>query len=161
MILLTKVSYPFVWLLSVSTRLLNKLIGLKSEERPMTQEEIKMILHQKFGTGCDWQEETEMIRDVFRFSDNGLTNWWRIAEISLSFTLMIRRKGRWRQSKKNIIANICWWTNGKMRLSVWFSVKDIILMVGNKKVFNLREIARPPLLYFRKVLYANKSFRAI
>ena len=25
------------------------------------------------------------------------------------------------------------------------SVKDIILMVGNKKVFNLREIARPPL----------------
>ncbi len=69
MILLTKVSYPFVWLLSVSTRLLNKLIGLKSEERPMTQEEIKMILHQSSEQGVIDKEETEMIRDVFRFSD--------------------------------------------------------------------------------------------
>ena len=35
------------------------------------------------------------------------------------------------------------------------SVKDIILMVGNKKVFNLREIARPP-LFIPESLYANK-----
>ena len=51
MILLTKISYPFVWLLSISTRLLNKLIGLKSEERMMTQEELKMILHQSSEQG--------------------------------------------------------------------------------------------------------------
>ncbi|WP_438850630.1 hypothetical protein [Bacteroides acidifaciens] len=38
-------------MLSVSTRLLNQLIGLKSEERPMTQEEIKMILHQSSEQG--------------------------------------------------------------------------------------------------------------
>lgn len=35
------------------------------------------------------------------------------------------------------------------------SVKDIILMVSNKKVFNLREIARPP-LFIPESLYANK-----
>ena len=35
------------------------------------------------------------------------------------------------------------------------SVKDIILMVGNKKEFNLREIARPP-LFIPESLYANK-----
>ena len=69
MILLTKVSYPFVWLLSVSTRLLNKLIGLKSEERIMTQEELKMILHQSSEQGVIDKEETEMLKDVFRFSD--------------------------------------------------------------------------------------------
>ena len=39
MILLTKVSYPFVCLLSFSTKIVNKLIGLNNgEERPMTQE---------------------------------------------------------------------------------------------------------------------------
>lgn len=40
-ILLTKLSYPFVVLLSVSTRLVNKIIGIKNENRSMTQEEIK------------------------------------------------------------------------------------------------------------------------
>ena len=35
------------------------------------------------------------------------------------------------------------------------SVKDIILMVGNKKEFNLREIARPA-LFIPESLYANK-----
>ena len=69
MILLTKVSYPFVWFLSISTRLLNRIIGVKNEERPMTQEEIKMILHQSSEQGVIDKEETEMLRDVFRFSD--------------------------------------------------------------------------------------------
>lgn len=35
------------------------------------------------------------------------------------------------------------------------SVKDIILMIGSKKLFNLREIARPP-LFIPESLYANK-----
>ena len=52
MIILTKVSYPFVCLLSASTKLTNKLIGMKDgEERQMTQEELKMILHQSSEQG--------------------------------------------------------------------------------------------------------------
>ena len=35
----------------------------------MTQEEIKMILHQSSEQGVIDKEETEMLRDVFRFSD--------------------------------------------------------------------------------------------
>ncbi len=35
----------------------------------MTQEELKMILHQSSEQGVIDKEETEMIRDVFRFSD--------------------------------------------------------------------------------------------
>ena len=64
MILLTKVSYPFVCLLSFSTKIVNKLIGLNNgEERPMTQEELKMILHQSSEQGVIDKEETEMLRD--------------------------------------------------------------------------------------------------
>ena len=70
MIVLTKVSYPFVCLLSASTKLMNKAIGLiNGEERQMTQDELKMILHQSSEQGIIDKEETEMLRDVFRFSD--------------------------------------------------------------------------------------------
>ena len=48
MIVLTKVSYPFVCLLSASTKLMNKAIGLNNgEERQMTQDEFTS----EFGTG--------------------------------------------------------------------------------------------------------------
>ena len=67
---LTKISYPFVCLLSASTKLVNKLIGLKNnEERAMTQDELKMILHQSSEQGVIDKDETEMLRDVFRFAD--------------------------------------------------------------------------------------------
>ncbi len=155
MILLTKVSYPFVWLLSVSTRLLNKVIGLKSEERMMTQEELKMILHQSSEQGVIDKEETEMLKDVFRFSDkraNELMTHRRdlvvlrpdetqeevlqtIDEKHFSKYLLVN------ESKDEIIGVV--------------SVKDIILMVGSNQEFNLRKIARPP-LFIPESLYAKK-----
>ncbi len=53
MILLTKISFPFVWLLSISTRLLNKLIGLKSEERLDDSGRTENDSSPKLGAGCD------------------------------------------------------------------------------------------------------------
>ncbi len=41
----------------------------EGEERQMTQEELKMILHQSSEQGVIDKDETEMLRDVFRFSD--------------------------------------------------------------------------------------------
>jgi len=70
MVVLTKISYPFVLLLSASTKLLNKLLGLHTdEERIMTEDELKMILHQSSQQGVLDPEESEMLKDLFRFSD--------------------------------------------------------------------------------------------
>ena len=53
-----------------STKLVNKIMGMKDNgERPMTQDELKMILHQSSEQGVIDKDETEMLRDVFRFSD--------------------------------------------------------------------------------------------
>ena len=155
MILLTKISYPFVWLLSISTRLLNKLIGLKSEERPMTQEEIKMILHQSSEQGVIDKEETEMLRDVFRFSDkraNELMTYRRdLVVLHPTYTrdevLHIIREQHF--SKYLLVEK------GKDDIIGVVSVKDIILMLGNDHPFDLRGIARSP-LFIPESLYAKK-----
>ena len=155
MILLTKVSYPFVWLLSISTRLLNKLIGLKSEERPMTQEEIKMILHQSSEQGVIDKEETEMIRDVFRFSDK------RANELMTHRRdLIILHPDDTREKVMKVIeeehySKYLLVDERKDEIIGVVSVKDIILMVGNQQKFNLCEIARPP-LFIPESLYAKK-----
>ena len=134
MILLTKISYPFVWLLSISTRLLNKLIGLKSEERPMTQEEIKMILHQSSEQGVIDKEETEMIRDVFRFSD--------------------KRANELMTHRRDVVILHPDDTREKVMKTIEEEHYSKYLL-GNQKEFNLREIARPP-LFIPESLYANK-----
>lgn len=154
-LLLTKISYPFVWLLSVSTRLLNRIIGLKNEERPITQEEIKIILHQSSEQGVIDKEETEMLRDVFRFSDkraNELMTYRR--------DLIVMHPDDTKERILQIIeekhfSNYLLVDETKDEIIGIVSVKDIILMMGNNSTFDLRKIARTP-LFIPENLYANK-----
>ncbi len=155
MILLTKVSYPFVWLLSISTRLLNRIIGVKNEERPMTQEEIKMILHQSSEQGVIDKEETEMLRDVFRFSDKRANELMTHRRDLVIFHPDDTKDKVMKTIEEEHYSKYLLVDERKDEIIGVVSVKDIILMVGNKKEFNLREIARPA-LFIPESLYANK-----
>ena len=155
MILLTKVSYPFVWLLSISTRLMNKLIGLKNEERSMTEEEIKMILHQGSQQGVIDKGETEMIRDVFRFSDKRANELMTHRRDIIVFHPSSTQEEVLETIEKEHFSKYLLIDRQKDEIIGIVSVKDIILMIGSKKPFNLREIARPP-LFIPESLYANK-----
>lgn len=155
MTLLTKVSYPFVWLLSISTHLLNKVIGLKSEERLMTQEELKMILHQSSQQGVIDKEETEMLRDVFRFSDK------RANELMTHRRdLVVLHPDESQEEVLRIIdeehfSNYLLVDQNKDEIVGVVSVKDIIGLIGSDRKFNLRDIARP-VLFIPESLYAKK-----
>ena len=157
MMVLSKISYPFVWLLSASTKLVSKLMGMKEgEERQMTQDELKMILHQSSAKGIIDKEETEMLKDVFRFSDkraNDLMTYRRDIVVmhpsdSQEDVLRIIREQHF--SKYLLVER------GKDEVIGVVSVKDIILMLGREdEPFDLRAIARPP-LFIPESLYAKK-----
>ena len=156
MIVLTKISYPFVCLLSLSTKLVNKLIGLKGgEERSMTQEELKMILNQSSREGILDKEESDMLNDVFRFSDKHandlMTHRTDVVALYLNNT------------EKEVLSTIAEKHGSKYLLldkSIdhvvgVISVKDIILMIGNQAPFDLKSIAQPA-LFIPESLYAKK-----
>ena len=156
MIAVKNISYPFVCLLSASTKLVNKLIGLEEgSERQMTQEELKMILHQSSEQGVIDKDETEMLRDVFRFSDkraNDLMTYRRDIVVmhpddSREDVLRIIREQHF--SKYLLVES------GKDEVIGVVSVKDIIVMLGSNQPFDLRSIARPP-LFIPESLYAKK-----
>ena len=156
MIVLTKISYPFVCLLSASTKLMNKLIGLNSgEERQMTQDELKMILHQSSEQGVIDKDETEMLRDVFRFSDkraNDLMTYRRdiVVLYPTDTPEEVLRIIHEEHFSKYLLVE-----RGKDEIIGVVSVKDIILMMGGEQPFNLRSIARPA-LFIPESLYAKK-----
>lgn len=156
MTVLTKISYPFVALLSASTKLVNKIMGIKNdEERSMTQEELKMLLQQSSEQGVLDKDETEMLSDVFRFSDKRandlMTYRTEIVPLFLNNT------------EKEVLSVIAEKHFSKYLLlnkSIddvvgVVSVKDIILMIGNKAPFDLQSIAQPA-LFIPESLYAKK-----
>ena len=156
MSVLEKVAYPFVCLLSVSTKVVNKLIGVKSgEERQMTQEELKMILHQSSEQGVIDKDETEMLRDVFRFSDKRPNDLMPYRRDIVALHPGDTREEVLRTIREQHFSKYLLVEKGKDDIIGVVSVKDIILMMADEHAFDLRSIAQPP-LFIPESLYAKK-----
>lgn len=144
---LTKIAYPFVWLLSASTRLVNRILGIKgADERSMTEEEIKLVLRQSSEQGILEKEETEMINDVFRFTDKK-ANELMTHRMDLVYLFT-------RQSQEEVLEIITTAHHSRYLLCGestqdiigLVSVKDIVGLFREGQVFDLRSIAMEPLL---------------
>ena len=155
MSVVTKITFPFVYLLSVSTRLFNRILGIEGHERTITQEELKMILHQSSKQGIIDKDETNMLRDVFRFSDKRanelMTHRTDVVFLHTNYT---------KEEILNIIdqkhfSKYLLTDETQDELIGVVSVKNIITMIGNDCAFNLRSIAQTP-LFIPESLYAKK-----
>jgi putative hemolysin len=70
MTIIGKITYPVVWLLSVSTKLVLKVFNIKSKDNPpVTEEELIILLKQSSDHGVIEKEESEIISEVIRFGD--------------------------------------------------------------------------------------------
>nr|WP_321376779.1 hemolysin family protein [uncultured Bacteroides sp.] len=155
MSVITKITYPFVYLLSVSTKLLNRILGIKGHERTITQEELKVILHQSSEQGVIDKDETNMLRDVFRFADK------RANELMTHRTDVVFLHTDYTQKdvldiidKKHFSKYLLTDSSQDEIIGV-VSVKNIITMIGNDGEFDLKSIAQPP-LFIPESLYAKK-----
>jgi putative hemolysin len=68
--ILTKIAYPVIQLLSISTKLFIKLFRIKvNENPPVTEEELKMLIDQGATFGSIEKKESELLKRVFKFGD--------------------------------------------------------------------------------------------
>ncbi|HEX8334081.1 MAG TPA: hemolysin family protein [Segetibacter sp.] len=70
----TVVTYPFIWFLSKSTHLITKLIGIKSNDSQVTEEEIKAIINEGTEHGAIEEAEQEIIERIFHLGDRNITS---------------------------------------------------------------------------------------
>ncbi len=70
---LSRLAAPVVHLLSISTDLLLKLLGIQDSEEPfVTEEEIKVLIRQGAESGMFEESEQEMVERVFRLGDRSV-----------------------------------------------------------------------------------------
>jgi putative hemolysin len=72
--ILSTISFPFVWLLSISSNLLVRLFGIKRNDNAVTEEEIKAIITEGTEQGTIEEAEQEIIERVFHLSDRNITS---------------------------------------------------------------------------------------
>lgn len=68
------ITYPFIWLLSISTNLFSKLFNIKSNDSQVTEEEIKAIISEGTEQGTIDEAEQEIIERVFHLGDRNITS---------------------------------------------------------------------------------------
>ncbi len=159
--ILTKITFPFVFLLSISTKLINKTLGIKTgENRPITEEELKFFLNQSSEQGILDKEETEMIKDVFRFTDKKaselMVHRTEVAYIDLNDSKEeVLKKIKENHFSKYLLCN----DNIDEILGI-VSVKDIILLIFSEEHFDLQTIAQNP-VYIPENLTANQILEVI
>jgi putative hemolysin len=71
---ISTVTFPFIWLLSKSTNFLSKLMGIKSNDTQVTEEEIKAIISEGTEQGTIEEAEQEIIERVFHLGDRNITS---------------------------------------------------------------------------------------
>lgn len=155
MVIITKITFPFAYILTQSTKLINRALSIKGEERFITQEELKVILHQSSEQGVIDKDETEMLKDVFRFADK------RASELMTHRTEAVFMHTDYSQKKVVSLINEKHFSKYLLTDALQeeiigvVSVKDIILMIGSENEFDLKSIAHPP-LFIPESLYAKK-----
>ncbi len=68
------ITFPFTWLLGISTGFIIRLLNIKSNDNQVTEEEIKAIISEGTEHGAIEEAEQDIIERVFHLSDRNITS---------------------------------------------------------------------------------------
>ncbi|MHB1921851.1 MAG: hemolysin family protein [Chitinophagaceae bacterium] len=72
---LSKITFPFIWLLTVSSNLIVRIFHIRTiAENHVTEEEIKAMIHEGTSSGEIEESEQEIIERVFHLGDRHITS---------------------------------------------------------------------------------------
>lgn len=74
MAFISRITFPFIWLLSASTNFLVRVFRLKNSDSHVTEEEIKAIINEGTSSGAIEETEQEIIERVFHLGDRNITS---------------------------------------------------------------------------------------
>ena len=141
------VASPFIWLLSVSTRFILKMIRFnkKVEDPPVTTEELKHLIEQGRQYGILEKQESNMLRSIFRTADRNVSTIMTHRNEVVWIDINASREEVEKLIEQSVHMNfpVC---NGSLDSVIGIvSMKDILVQLSRKKMLNLRELVKQPL----------------
>lgn len=144
---LSKITYPFVWILTKSTNFVCKLIGVKEkEENNITEEDIKLMVAEGLNTGAIEKGEKELIDNVFKFNDTTIADIMTKRDNVIAVDVNEKSYNIINMIRKNRYTRMPVYYDKLDSIIGILNVKDIILSYPNikGKELNIRDIMRNP-----------------
>lgn len=143
--ILSKIASPFIWLLSKSSDLVFKLIGLKENDTSITEEEIKNMVQEGASGGTIEEIEHEIVQNVFQLGDRKITSLMTSVN-EISFLDLDDEPDENKQKiidKKHSIYPVC--KDGVNDIKGLLYIKDLLGKSLDDELQNLEPILRPAL----------------
>lgn len=135
--IVTWVTFPFTWLLSVTANLLIRLLRVQRNDNQVTEEEIKAIINEGTEHGAIEEAEQDIIERVFHLSDRNITSLMtHRSDIAwLDGNLTVEQV---RQKKDTITHSIYPVCEGNIdQIKGVVSIKELFAAEANATVFSL------------------------
>jgi len=142
----SKALFPFVWLLSVSTNVIMKMLGVKKQNEHVTEAELRQMIKIASNEGVIEEEQNQIHENVFYFSDKKayhlMTHRTDIEwlDISKSATEIKQKISEIHHSKI-----VCCKENLDNFIGVLY-LKDYYKAISQRKGVNIEELIKEPLI---------------
>lgn len=141
--ILTKITYPFVWLLTVSTNLISKILGIKNkEEERLTEEEIKRIITTGKDEGAIEVGEEKLIFNIFTLNDKEASQIMTKKEDMATIDINIDAKTLLTSIKKFKYTRLPV-IEGENVIGI-LNVKDLLIYYSKNAKLDLHKVMRKP-----------------
>lgn len=136
-----KGTYPFVWILTKSTNLVSKLLGIKGDnENKITEEEIRLMITEGKDSGAIEPQEGEYIFNIFNFNDTEVKNVMTPIGKVVAIEKNISNTELRRVIKDNKYTRLPVYDNTINNIVGILNTKDIILSYVKEQKFILQDI---------------------
>jgi len=146
MLLLYYIALPFIWFFTVSNKFVLSILRIKKkDEPPVTEEELKIIIEQSRKYGVLEQEESNMMKSIFRTADRNVSSLMTHRTDIVWIDVNSPASQMMDVVKQAIHTNfpVCD-TSLDHVLGIVF-IKDILIQLEKEKQINIRSLIKKPL----------------
>lgn len=150
MYLLSRLAGPAVWLLSRSTELTVRLLGINQTESKVTEEDIKSIVQEGKEDGEVQEVEQDIVERVFMLGDLRISSLMTHRSEVVSLDIDLDAKGVKAVLEEGLYEAYPVTDDGLDNIKGFVMLKDLILHLGDEQL-NLRKIMHPAAYFYENM----------
>jgi len=143
--IMSKIFYPFVWILTKSTNLLCKIFKIRADSKEkITEEDIKLLILEGYKEGTIEKDEKNYIYNVFSFNDKKIKEIMIKKEDIIALDVDSDTKRILDTIKKSKRSRIPVYYETMDNIIGILNIKDLLVSHANKETIQLKDILREP-----------------
>lgn len=150
MYLLSRIAGPFVWILSISTEGVIKMLGIKESDNKVTEEDIKSIVQEGKEDGEVQEVEQDIVERVFMMGDLKVSSLMTHRSELVSLDVNMTNEDIKKVFSENLYEAYPVIDRGMDNVLGVVSLKDLILRLDDKQL-DLRKIMRPATYFYENM----------